>query len=236
MLSVSLASGVALLLAGHGILQPLFRAPRFLVSEVEVRWPEKFKLPLQRYRLLPATSIFQVDLEAVSQVLKRRYPAAEVEAVRRVLPNRLVATLVPKQVVAQIRAPGGDRYYPISEEGTVMAPAQSAPFSDLPILFLEGSRGPFQVGESLKDPDFVPASELLAAIRRQGGIVGHGASSIRVKNRTLSLFLDSGLEIRFAKDQLLVGWQRLGTLLNQRPDVLKRARYIDLRFDDPIIA
>ena len=231
-LSVSLVSGVALFLAAQGVAHSVIFAPIFQVKEMEVQWPQEMKRPIERYRLVPATSIFLLDLGNVSQVLGYRYPVAEVEAVRRILPNRIVATLRPRTVLAQVRA---DRYYPVADEGTIVAAGQPGPWPHLPIVTLDDVKGPFRVGDTIGRPSFWRISELLAAIRRQGGINGHGASHVKTRKGDLILLLDSGVEIRFDADHLESGWLHLMELAAQRGDVLDQARYLDFRFEDPVI-
>ncbi|MBI3333635.1 MAG: hypothetical protein HYZ93_06050 [Candidatus Omnitrophica bacterium] len=236
-LSVNLLSGVVILLAAHGIVRSVLSAPRFRVDQLEVSWggagAAPSNVPAERYRLLPPRSIFQVDLAAVAGALQRRYPAAELEEVRRILPNRLVATLRPRRVVAQLRAAG--RYYAVSQDGTVVAVGQPSPWPHLPILLLEDLKGPFRVGQTLDHPSFWGACELLAMIRRQGGVAGHALNSIRGQRQALTATLDSGLEIRFSADQMDAEWQRLMELIAQKGDLLGQARYLDVRFEDPVI-
>lgn len=228
-LSVSIASAAALFLAADGIVQSVVGASFFRVEEVQVVWPED---PPQRYRLKPPRSIFTVDLAAVSDALAKTHPSAEVTAVRRVLPNHLVATLRMKKVLAQVRA---ERYYPVSSEGAVLAQGRSAPFSNLPIIFLERIKGSLQVGGVLTGASFSRALELLAMIHRQGGIQGHRVNSVKSSDRELSLLMDSGVEVRFSPDDVEAGWQRWMRLVAHRPEVLAQARYLDLRFEDPVV-
>lgn len=232
-LSVSFASGLVLFLAAQGILRPVLSSPAFAVKEVETVWPKDLKVPPQRYRIQPPASIFQINLQAVANALKKQYPAVEVEAVRRILPNRLVAVLRPKQAVAQLRQ--GPQYYPVSDDGTVLLKAQNSPWPNLPILFLEGPLGSGRVGSRVQSASFERAMELLSASRARGSLGGHGVGSIRSQGQVLSLFLDSGLEIRFDSRGLESGWRRLLALVAQRPGVLEGGKYLDLRFEDPVL-
>jgi len=230
--SVSLVSGVALFLFAQSAVRDVLSAPCFQVREVEVIWPKELERPAERYRLAPPTSIFWVDLGLVGSALGMRYPVMEVDAVRRILPGRLVVHLRPRRVVAQLRA---DRYYPVSDEGTVVAQGQANPWPHLPMVSLGNLKGPFHVGDSIREPHFWRASEILAAVHASGGLAGHGVNHIKTKEGLLTLLLDSGVEIRFLADHVEQGWQRLAELLRQRPDLLEKARYLDLRFEDPVI-
>ncbi len=232
LLSVSLASGAALLLALQGMVNPIFSYNRFMVEEIDAQWPPEMKLPPERYRLNPPTSIFRVDLGMVSQALQKGHPGVAVEAVRRVLPNRLVAALRPFKIIAQVKT---DRYYPVSEQRIVVGRGEPSPWPHLPILYPEGVRRSFRVGETCQYPGFWQTSELLATIHRQGGVAGHGVSSVRSTAEQIVLSLDTGLEIRFSCSRLWPGWQQLIELLAQKQGFLEAARYVDLRFEDPVI-
>ena len=232
LLSVSLASGAALLCALQAAAVPFFTAPHFTVQEIEVRWPAEMKRPTEHYRLSRPTSIFQVDLTAVAQALQKTHPGVAVDAVRRILPDRLVAMLRPLKVIAQIRT---DCYYPVSREGIVVGVGQTARWTGLPLLSPEGIRRPYRVGEIVNYPGFWQSSELLSAIQRQGGLAGHHVAGIRSRSEEFSVFLDNGLEIRWASERLWPAWQQLTDLLAQKPDLIETSRYLDLRFDDPII-
>jgi hypothetical protein len=52
----------------------------------------------------------------------------------------------------------------------------------------------------------------------------------------MNLFLDSGLEVRLNSKHPEIGLDRLAQLMEKRDPLLEEARYIDLRFSDPVIA
>ena len=233
LLSVSFLSGIALLMATQGLADDFLSHPVFVVREIEVQWPRGIPARSPRFRLNPPTSIFRVDLKALSTNFQRRFPAVEVESIRRLLPNRLVATMRLRKVVGQVNL--AKAYAPVSDDGILIGPGLAAPRPNLPILILSGLKGPLRVGRSLDCPSFWKASELLATLHRDGGIAGHRVMSVRVEGEELFLLLDSGTEIRFAGTHLAVAWQQLAGVVNRRPDVLNQAGYIDLRFGDPVI-
>ena len=230
--SVSLISGVALVLGVQALIRPVLSSPKFIVQQVEAVWPNENRRSVERYRLVKPMSIFDVDLEGIGRALQQQYPSAEVESVHRVLPNRVVATLKYKRAIVQVKT---DRYYPISEEGIVMLQGQLGPWPDLPILYVDGFRAPLPVGALFEHPSLEWSSELLAAVRRQGGVAGHHPGSIRCKGEEITLYLDSGLEIRFVHSRFWPAWQQLIDLVAQRPEILQGAKYVDLRFEDPVI-
>ena len=231
--SLSLASGMFVFVMMQATAHSIIFSPIFQVRELEVQWPQQLKRPADRYRMVPSISIFQVDLQRVSDLLHAKYPVAEVDAVRRVLPNRLVATLRTRETLAQVRS---DRfYYPVSEEGVIIGAGQAAPYPNLPILYIDGLHGALKIGGNFEDPVFWRAAELLGALR-QGGIAGHRVGSLRSSRTELTLYLDSGVEIRFAADRVSLGWQQLTDLCLQKRKILDEAIYIDLRFQDPVIS
>lgn len=233
LLSVSFLSGIALLVAAQGAAEGFLSHPAFLVREVEVRWPAGAPPRSDRFRLNPATSIFHVDLKALTVSFQRKFPAAEVEGIRRLLPNRLVATMRQRKILGQVAAAGS--YAPVSDDGILVAPGSSSPRPGLPVLLLPDLKGPLRVGRSIDSPSFWKASELLATLHRDGGIAGQKVITVRVEGDGLFVALESGAELRFSGSQLAGGWQQLGGLLGRRPGLLSQVSYVDLRFGDPVI-
>lgn len=233
LLSVSFASGIALLVAAQGMADGFLSHPAFLVREVEVQWPAGAPARSGRFRLNPPTSIFHVDLKALTVSFQRKFPTAEVEGIRRLLPNRLVATMRQRKVLGQVTAAGS--YAPVSDDGILVAPASATPRAGLPVLLLPDLKGPLRVGRSIDSPAFWKASELLATLHRDGGIAGQRVHSVRVEGDSLFVALESGTELRFSGSQLAGGWQQLGSLVGRRPGLLSQASYVDLRFEDPVI-
>ncbi len=233
-LSVSVVSAAALMLAVQGMADAFLSQPVFLVREVEVAWPEGAPSQPERFRLHPPTSVFRVDLESLSRAFQRRFPLSEVERIERVLPNRLRATLKMRRVVAQVLA--GKKYHPISDEGVVVAAGRSAAWEGVPVIELEPGPRSIRAGARLGGPGFWHCSELLSAIRRDGGIAGHSVTRIRVIGGDIRVSLDTGVEIRFSGDKIWNEWQRLADLISRKRQVLEEARYVDLRFEHPVIA
>ncbi|PIQ82782.1 MAG: hypothetical protein COV76_01840 [Candidatus Omnitrophica bacterium CG11_big_fil_rev_8_21_14_0_20_64_10] len=223
------------LLAGGVVtsLRAMADAPAFQAREVDVAWVDDLNRERERYRLTPPVSIFRINLEGVQEAIASRYPTAQVQAVRRVLPNRLVAEVVSKRVIAQINAAGG--FYPVGAEGTILAEPRSSPWPDLPVLHLRMVQPRFAVGEPCDHPLFPPVSRLLSAVHRSRGLAGHAVRAVTFRGRTLVLALDSGVEVWFDKDQVEENWKRLGLLLTSSPKVLDEAAYLDVRFSQPTI-
>ncbi len=231
--SVSLVSGLALFLMIQSGIQAVMISPRFYVNEVELHWSKKLNRPIERCRLKPGGSIFDLDLVAIEQAVQRMFPTAEVVAVRRLLPNRLVVEMNPRRVVAQLRA---DRYYPVSEQGVIVGEGKDAPWPHLPVLYLEEVKGRLQTGSAVSARNFDEICDLLLAVQRAGGILGRKASSVRTQKTDLVLYLDSGMEVRFNVDHLRRGWEQLTELMIQKKQMVAQAQYIDLRFEDPVIS
>lgn len=233
LLGVSFLSGIGLLMAAQGMVDDFLEHPAFQVREVEVQWPAGVKARSDRFRLNPPTSIFRVDLKSLAISFQRRFPSAEVEGIRRHLPNRLVAVMRPRKIVGQISVSG--LYAPVSDDGILIFPASATPRPELPVLVLEGVKGPLRVGRSIDTASFWKASELLSTLHRDGGIAGHKVINVRVEGDNLFLALDSSAEIRFSGNNLSVEWQQLSSLIARSPGLLKEPRYVDLRYGDPVI-
>lgn len=235
LLSVSFVSSLALLMTVQSAADSFLSNPAFLVKEVEVRWPKGVS-PAEptRFRLQPPVSIFGVELDALSKAFCQRYPTVEVQRVDRILPNRLVATLYPRQVVAQLFT--GRKYYPVSENGHVVGRGEPHPLLPLPVLLLEKVGEPLHPGDDLNRSGFWRASELLAAIQRDKGIAGRRVVKLSVRGQDLFADLENGPQLRFSSEGLGDGWRRLWELIAHRRDLLgTQVQYVDLRYEDPVI-
>lgn len=221
------------MVAAQGAVDQFLSHPAFTVREVEVEWPVGVQAKSNRFRLNPPTSIFRVDLKALAISFQRKFPTAEVEGIRRLLPNRLVATMRQRKVVGQVSLSG--QYSPVSDDGIILFPGSSTPRPGLPVLVLEGLTGKLRVGRSVDIPSFWKASELLATLHRDGGIAGRQVSKVQVQGDNLFVFLDTGAEVRFSGAHLAGGWQHLAGMLHRSPSLLEQVSYVDLRFGDPVI-
>lgn len=230
--SISLVSGVALLLAMQTLAYTVGSSSVFKVDELEARWPASMQRPPERYRFSRPISIFRVDLPMVAQAFQQRHPLGHVESVRRVLPNRIVVQMLPQQVIAQIHL---DKYYLVSLEGTILTFSQSAPWSHLPILFLDLPGETISAGEPINHPDFAKVAQLLAAVIKGGGIHGRRVTRVNWRGQDLFLELERGPEIRFSLERLESGWLQMKNLLERKPTLLDNAWYLDFRFEDPVI-
>ncbi len=232
-LSVSFVSGVALFLAASSAVHSAVLAPVFRVEEIEAFFPADSKVAPRRYRLLPPTSIFLLDLGTVAQALQRRHPTIEVEEVRRILPNRLRAFLSPRRPAAQLKTESG--YYLVSDGGVILASGRSSAWPHLVLLWTPGIRGPYRVGQTLKDRSFFRGMEVLAMLRAKGTLTGRQVNSLQVKGSGIFLLVDHGLEIRLEDRTTDAALDRLAQILLRPHPMLEGARYIDLRFTDPVI-
>ena len=233
-LSVSVVSAAALMLAVQGMADAFLSQPAFVVREVEVAWPEGTASHPERFRLHPPTSVFRVDLESLGHAFQRRFPLSEVERIERILPNRLRATMKTRRVVAQVKA--DKKHYPISDEGMVVAAGRPEPWEGVPVVQIDPNPRSIHAGARVGGSGFSSCVDLLSAIRRDGGIAGHSVSGVRVTGTDIHVSLDTGVEVRFSGDHIWSEWQRLADLVNRKQEVLEQAKYVDLRFEHPVIA
>lgn len=233
-LSVSVVSAAALILAVQGMADSFLSQQAFLVREVEVVWPEADPAHPERFRLHPATSVFRVDLGSLGHAFQRRFPLAEVDRIERLLPNRLRATMKTRRVVAQVLSQG--RHYPVSDEGTVVAEGRPQPWEGVPVVQVDPAPAHVRPGSQVGGSAFSHCAELLAALHRDGGIAGHPVTTVRMSGADIHVCLDTGVEVRFSGDRIWSEWQRLADLLVRKREILDQAKYVDLRFEHPVIA
>ena len=230
----SLLLGLLIFVGIQTAVQKFILRPEFLVREIEIHWVGEQDPGPSRFRLNPPTSVFRIDLNALQKAFQQRYPISEVRKVERQLPNRIIATMRKRQVVAQVSS--GGAYYPVSDDGLVVARGARAPYDRLPILSADGfNGGSFTPGDPLGMDGFWKAIELLQTLRRSQGLANHAVSRIRLTGTDIFVSLDTGVEVRFSSDSLKEGWHRLAGVISQRPELLTDAQYLDMRFQDPVI-
>ncbi|MCM8812220.1 MAG: cell division protein FtsQ/DivIB [Candidatus Omnitrophica bacterium] len=231
--SMSMISGLLLFIAVPMGLKTISSHPRFLVREAEIHWPDTMKKPVERYKITPVISIFEGDLREIGAAFQSRFPTAQVTQVIRCFPNRIVVQMQPRQIVAQVQA---GRFYPVSEEGVIVAEGRSTPWQNLPIFHADGLKGKrLSVSQTIENPAYQQTFEILAAIQRLRGVAGRTAAAAYCREPDILIALNNGTEIRFHAEKVRRGWEQLTELLIQKREMIMQAKYIDLRFDDPVI-
>jgi len=231
---VSFLSLAAMLLTVQIAFDWISTHPLFLVKTIDAIWPDGVDGQPKQFQVHPPVSIFRLDLVDLAEAFQRRYPAIRVEEIRRILPNRLVARMRFRKVVAQME--DGGRYFMVSEDGVIVSQGQPHPLASLPIFKVRGKVPPLSIGAHLDTAFFWKALPLLSILERSGGrLAGYRVVSVQLEGDSLMVDLEGAAQLRFASDELAQCWQRLIHLFVSKPQILDQALYLDLRFDEPVV-
>lgn len=183
-------------------------------------------------------NIFFIDLDTLKEKMEVSHREFKDIVVRRLLPNKLVVYANLRNAIAQIRS---DRYYLVDKEGVLLPDVKNFPDPDLPIIAGIGinlakvpSVSNFTKFEREK---LDRALGLIKDIDSIEGLSRHRLKMVDVTDPgNVSFFLvESNIEIKIGytdfHDRLLV----LVTVLEQLGSDIDEFKYIDLRFEDPII-
>ncbi|MFC1620788.1 cell division protein FtsQ/DivIB [Candidatus Omnitrophota bacterium] len=182
-------------------------------------------------------NIFFMDLKDLKQKIEAVHPEFKDIEIRRLLPNKLIVKANLRKPVAQIRS---DRYYFVDEEGVLLPDVKNFPDPGLPIIGGVGIN--LAKAQAAKFSDFEKekinkALGLIGEIRSIEGLAVYGLKVVDIADPgNISFFFDDvNIEIKIGNEDFLKRLNVLVTVLEQIDMDVDKFKYIDLRFEDPII-
>lgn len=225
----------ALLLVGLGAggtgWYVLSRTEAFRLERIETPPDIDFAIP----NGLIGRNIWTVDLRQLTDQLKAQRPHLKRVRVIRRLPDTLVIEVLARVPVAQVQLSAGT-WHAVDREGVVLPSLGRAPASHLAILKgLHPAR--LKVGRASAEADLQRAVRMAESLQRAPALIGHRLTSLDVGDEEgLVAVLDETLEVRFGRaDQLAEQLPRLRRVLALVQERSLDARYLDVRFEDPVV-
>jgi cell division septal protein FtsQ len=185
---------------------------------------------------LIGTNIWDLDIRSLAEELKRQEPSLkEVRVVRR-LPNAVRIDPIPRLPVAQVKL---DRWYAVDRGGFILPNGQAEP--DGRLVQLSGFRQagiPLRAGRENSEDRLAMALRVLGTLRRNPSLLSRRLVEINVADpQQIRFSLEGETEIRCGSETELDA--HLGRLRSALKAIGRRsldARYIDVRFQEPVIA
>jgi cell division septal protein FtsQ len=182
-------------------------------------------------------NIFSINLDALRKDVEVSHPEFKDVVVRRILPNKLVVQAKLRKAIAQIRS---DRYYFIDEEGILLPEVKNFPEPLLPIVTGIGTNLAKVKFSSFGKSDKEKIEKALFIIKEMKLIEGLSKYKLNSVDTTdpgnYSVFLEeSNVEIKMGNSDFNSRLKVLATVLKQIGEDIDQFKYIDLRFEDPII-
>jgi len=204
-----------------------------------VQWPPDASFELREP--LIGKNLWAVDLGGVAEELRRQQPWLKEVRVVRQLPDTLQIDAVPRQPAAQVRLDLGG-WSPVDQEGVIPPWGSREPASGLVRLVgFQPSAGTLRVGADDANERLQLALRVLAVLQRAPTSIARRVTELDVTDPQqirffLSLSDGAEVEVRCGAEA------DLATHLNRLQAVLKvirrrslAVRYIDLRFQEPVI-
>ncbi|NQT75464.1 MAG: FtsQ-type POTRA domain-containing protein [Candidatus Omnitrophica bacterium] len=186
---------------------------------------------------IKGTNIFMVDLNTLKEKLEASHSEYKDVVVRRLLPNKVIVKAGLRKAVAQIRS---DRYYFVDREGVLLPDVKNFPDANLPIIIGMGVNLARVQASGISDFEKDNLDKALRLINEMQAIDELSGQTLKVVditdpgNLTFS-FEGTNVEIKIGNSDFSKRLNVLTTLLDQLGQDINEFKYIDLRFEDPIV-
>ena len=189
---------------------------------------------IESYGIHSRTSIHQVNLEQLKRKILTHHPEFRAVVVKRIFPNALKIEIESRRPVAQIFL---KKYYLTDKDGRILPSPKSLPDPELPVIKgLELEAADLKVGKEYHLDRLKKGLALIEAVEVTRAIRLADVASIDVlDNKSLDLYLKSGIQVKIGKEMFAERLKVLSKALEQLAVPQEQIRYIDLRFDDPVI-
>ena len=217
---------------GWGLCRFVSRSEAFRVREVRV--PPKSLLKVPAASLL-GRNIWAVDLEALARDVKAQQPHLKRVRVIRLLPQTIQIETLERTPVAQVLLRG---WHPVDRDGYILPASAAVPANQLVIVKgVENPKAPLAPGKLNSSERLQRALQLIEQLRASPWLAGHRLTVVDVADpQQVNFVIDQDVEIRCGSQaQLTQDLKRLRTVLQQLAKHGLGVRYIDLRFQDPVI-
>ena len=215
----------------------------FIIKGVDIKmYDEKGNLQnisLDRVldKKIVGTNIFFLDLNELKEEIGLLRPEFKKIVLRRLLQNKLIVQGELRKSIAQIRS---DRYYLVDDEGVVLPNVKNFPDKNLPIITGLGinlaKTSNITFSKFQKDK-LDKAIELINEMTNNRELSEYKLKVVDVTDPgNVSFFLTSAnIEIKIGNTDFRGRLEIFSTVLEQMNSDIDSFKYIDLRFEDPII-
>lgn len=241
-----LIGGVLLSVVGMGLLRVKYMfvdSSYFMIKEVDMRLYDENGIPRNFYineilkeKIMGANILF-IDLGDLEKRIEAARPEFKDVIVRRILPDKLLIEGKLRKAVAQIRS---DRYYFVDAELILLPDVRNFPDPNLPIITGIGinlaKASPDKFSESERNK-LAMSLDLINKVRSIKGLSEYKIRTVDITDPGNLTFLLEGysVEIKIGNSDFSERLKTLDTVLDQLGQDIDKFKYIDLRFEDPIV-
>ncbi len=207
------------------------RAEAFRVAHVQL--PPQPSLTLREP--LIGTNLWDLDLRALAEHLKRQQPWLKEVRVVRVLPDTIRVDAIPRTPVAQVRI---DRWYPVDREGFILPAGSPEPADRLiHLVGFERAGVTLRAGQDNTDARLKLALRILEMLRHAPPLISRRLTEVNVADpQAIRFLMDGQTEVRCGSEaELEAHLKRLQATLKAIARQQLAVRYIDVRFREPVV-
>ncbi len=160
--------------------------------------------------------------------------------IHRIVPGTLEIAVVERKPVALLNA---GELYAIDRDGVILAPAnhlRSPGLLDLPIVSGIGVKNPVTLGKAMSDPNLLELLSILDAVKQVNETLLQRISEFSVSSsgEIILYTVDGAVPILFGHGDVVRKVVALNTFWDRfiRQEGLSQLEYLDLRFNDQVVA
>lgn len=183
-------------------------------------------------RLYGGRNLFTIDLDQVRTLIRNDFPQLRKAEVRRIMPDRLEVDIVSRDPFAVIDSGGG---VVVDKDGVVLAIGEGGKN----LINIKGLNFFLNVpsrGEKIDNKALGNALVLLDTLRSKMRGSWKLIEYIDISERDNIILNISGVKVKMGIDEFPDKVNELRDIIEDPNIDLKDIRYIDLRFDDPVIS
>jgi cell division septal protein FtsQ len=196
---------------------------------------------LQLRQPLIGANLWDLDIRALADDLKKQQPWLKEIRVVRQLPNAIRIEPIPRVPIAQVRidlSAQAGRWYPVDRDGFILPESNADPADRLiRLVGFERTGGALRAGRENTDERLKLALRVLEALRRAPSLIPRRLTEINVGNpQQIRFLIDGETEVRCGSEaELGAQLERLQAALKAVAKQPLDVRYIDVRFQEPVI-
>lgn len=214
------------------IHQALTHSPYFEVKAVDIDASLSFINP-RDLESVQGRNLFTVNLNDLQRRLAYKYPqVTQLKIVKR-FPDRIL--ILAKRRLPFAQAVVKNRTLTLDEKGVVLATG-GTPQKELTLISGLPAQGSVSLGMPLRGEELRIALRIIAEFRAEPALAAHRLTKIDTANLLqIDCYLSSPLKVIIDRQDIGRKVKLLGLVLSQKDLDWERVKYIDLRFQEPII-
>jgi cell division septal protein FtsQ len=212
-----------------------FRARTFSVENIVVNKPAGYTFSAgenKLKRLYYGRNIFAVDLDQVEMLVRKEYPQLKNVEVKRYLPDTIEVDIVSREPFAYLDTAGG---IVLDREGMVLSSGE-VPEGVTKIRGINFFLTRPSTGSKIDNESLYKALILIEGLQRKTRISRRDIDYIDISDRNNIVLGIKGVEVKIGVDDFSRKLDALREILEDPYVKTDGIRYIDLRFDNPVIS